>query len=172
VLSANLPPETQRLHRPVCHGYQCQGGPSPGRQLRRPLECNELRVASCLPVRLALDRAKVWDPVQFVPVYLAQARSKLEESRLLGPSHIQSQSNSYSAESFPPPHADDHHRDLLYDMVAFPTRQAVQRFRRRADRYLGHVIRVRNRHVPVPGDRPIVLRLLLCAWTVSQCDRT
>jgi hypothetical protein len=90
---------------------------------------------------------------------------------LVGPSHIQSESRSYSAESFLSPRADDHHRDLLYDMVAFPTRQAVQRFRRRADRYLGHVIRFRDRHVPVQGDRSLVLRLLLRSGTIGQCNR-
>jgi hypothetical protein len=90
---------------------------------------------------------------------------------LVEPSHIQSELCSYSAESFPPPpHADDHHRDLLYGMVAFPARQAVQRFRRRADRYLRHVVRFGNRHVTVQGDRPFVLRLLFRSGTIGQCD--
>jgi hypothetical protein len=77
VLPADLPRQ-QRLRQPVCHGHQRKGCPSPGRQLRRPVERNELRVSSRRAIRIAHDRTEVWHPLQPLPLHLVQAGGKSE----------------------------------------------------------------------------------------------
>jgi hypothetical protein len=70
------------------------------------------------------------------------------------------------------PRADHHHRDILHHVVALFARQAFQWLCRRSDRYLGHVVRFRNRHVADARHRPIILCLLLCSGTTGKCYRS